>query len=281
MIPDIMTFEEWLKVSIRKLELVSVATARLDALVLLEDVIGQERSLLLAHPEKIIEAGALKKLEAQLRRRLKHEPLAYIRGKTEFYGREFLINKHVLEPRPESETMIELLKQLIYSKQLPADSLKIADIGTGSGALAITAKLEISRAEVIATDIDESCLKIAMINANKFKLDIKFLKGDLIQPLSAVNCKPSAILANLPYVPDDFRLNEAAKNEPKLAIFGGPDGLDIYRRLFEQTIDLKIKPKFILTESLPTQHRKLARIARNASYKLAKTDDFIQLFELN
>src|SRR4051812_18952492 len=89
-----------------------IGTARLDAMVLLEDCLSKDRAHLLAHPELELTAEQEKLLDAQIKRRLAHEPLAYIRGKTEFYGRDFLINKYVLEPRPESETIIDLLKKL-------------------------------------------------------------------------------------------------------------------------------------------------------------------------
>src|SRR5436305_280122 len=99
----------------KKLERAVVGTARLDALVLLEDVTGRDRAWLLAHPETEISASEVNKLKKLLNRRAQHEPLAYVRGKTEFYGREFLITPTVLEPRPESETMIDCLKELYSS----------------------------------------------------------------------------------------------------------------------------------------------------------------------
>ncbi len=182
------------------------------------------------------------------------------------------MSKDVLEPRPESETMIELLKKL----PLPKKPL-IADIGTGSGALAITAKLEIPGAEVIATDIDIKCLAVAKNNTQRLGAEVKFFKGDLLEPI--FKFKPSALLCNLPYVPDNYHLNSAAMNEPKIAIFGGPDGLDLYRRLFDQIDYLETKPTYILTESLPPQHKKLAKVAKKHSYKLAQTTDFIQVFK--
>jgi len=155
------------------------------------------------------------------------------------------------------------------------------DVGTGSGALAITAKLEIPGAEVIATDIDPNCLKVAHQNAKTLGTKIKFLEGNLLEPLTAKGYELTAILANLPYVPDRWKINEAAAMEPRIAIFGGQDGLDIYRRLFEQIKKLPWRPKYVFTESLPPQHKELAKIAKSASFKLAKTQDFIQVFRIN
>lgn len=279
-----MKLGDWLKQATTGLEQANIGTARLDALVLLEDFTGKNRAWLLAHLNNIMEDPVFNKLNQQLKRRMNHEPLAYIRGKTEFYGREFLINNAVLEPRPESEAIIELLKELVDSRHQPADrKYIILDIGTGSGALAVSAKLEIPEAEVIATDIDPKCLWVAGQNSKKHRVNIKLFSGNLLEPLTPLHHNPVVILANLPYVPDGFTINQAAMNEPKIAIFGGKDGLDIYRSLFRQIAGILQglkKPKYILTESLPSQHDKLKKIAQETGYQLKTTNDFIQLFEV-
>jgi release factor glutamine methyltransferase len=276
-----MTISDWLQKGTQKLEAAGIGTAHLDVLVLLEDALGKDRSWLLAHPEMTVQGSTLYSLGRKIRRRAQHEPLAYIRGKTEFYGREFMVNKHVLEPRPESETMIDLaLKVIGYRLKVIAEKRRVMDVGTGSGALAITAKLEVPDAEVVATDIDPKCLKISRQNARKLEADVKFLQGDLLEPL--YNLKPityNLILANLPYVPDAFTINQAAMNEPRHAIFGGPDGLDLYRRLFGQIKALPVKPQYVVTESLPFQHEQLTNIAQSAGYQTERSADFIQVFQ--
>lgn len=269
-----MKIDTWLKSTSKKLNEAGIGTAHLDALVLLEDTLGKDRTHLLANPQLKLITEQIKKLDRQIKRRIKHEPLAYIRGQTEFYGREFCLDRRVLEPRPESETMIELLKALSARRE----ALNIIDLGTGSGALAITAKLEIPKAKVIATDIDPKCLIVARRNARLLKANVKFLQGDLLQPIKVLDSSLTFILANLPYVPESFKINPAAMAEPRIAIFGGSDGLDIYRQFFAQTQNLKARPKFILTEAMPPQHAKLEKIAKVAGYKLQQTDDFIQVF---
>lgn len=311
-----MNLSDWLKTATDTLESCDVRTARLDCLVLLEDITGKDRSWLLAHSEFELNKTLLDKLENQIERRSKHEPIAYIRGKTEFYGRDFFVNKHVLEPRPESETMIDLLKQIIATpeqthvkgrtshtqevkitknhlcKVRPFTTLTsevglpvVVDVGTGSGALAVTAKLEIPDLKVIAIDIDEKCLDVARSNAKKLNARIEFHQGNLLAPLSHIRFTHGrekseyAVLANLPYVPDSYEINEAAMSEPRIAIFGGEDGLDLYRNMFDQIKKLDQKPEYILTESLPFQHQELAKIAGTRGYALRQTDDFIQLFK--
>ncbi len=269
-----MKVKAWLETSTQKLKKAGIATARLDTLVLLGDTLAADKSYVLAHLDLSLTLAQQKLLSSKLNQRLRHLPLAYVRGKTEFYGRDFLVNKDTLEPRPESETMIELLKSL----GLAAKTL-IVDVGTGSGALAITAKLELPKIKVIGTEISKPALTIAQKNAKKLDVDVKFLQGDLLQPLPTSYFQlPTTLLCNLPYVPDSHTINQAAMQEPKLAIFGGSDGLDLYRQLFDQITERPHKPKFILTESLPPQHQELAKIAQNHGYNLSKTADFIQLF---
>jgi release factor glutamine methyltransferase len=268
-----MTVKDWLRQSTKKLARAGIGTARLDALVLLEDVTGRDRAWLLAHPEHELspaESGELTKL---LKRRARHEPLAYVRKKTEFYGREFIITPATLEPRPESETMIDRLISLPDMPEKP----KIADVGTGSGALGITTKLELPGASVELLEKDPEALKIAQMNVEKYTADVRVIGSDLLTSSSQDN---NVLLCNLPYVPDNHKVNRAAMHEPELAIFGGPDGLDIYRKLFKQTKNLQKRPLFILTESLPPQHPDMVRIAAEAGYEVAEADDFIQVFRL-
>jgi len=289
-----MTTNRWLASATKFLNDNSIATARLDALVLLEDVTGHDRAYLLAFPETILTTAKQAKLKKLLSRRAKHEPLAYVRGHTEFYGREFVITPAVLEPRPESETMIELLKEVarnlneepklgVHDKQSRKTGLKrphawrIADVGAGSGALGITAKVELPEAEIDLLELDPGALKVAQTNVDKFTLSISVLKTDLLRG-SALNY--DILLCNLPYVPDDYQINRAAGQEPKIAIFGGPDGLDIYRQLFDQLKIVVNLPLYILTEALPPQHDTLNAIAESHGYHLTKTDDFIQVFAL-
>lgn len=272
-----MKAQEWLSNATKMLNDAGIGTARLDALVLLEDATGKDRAWLLAHPEFDVRGLSSHILDEQISQRVKHVPLAYIRGKTEFYGREFIINQNVLEPRPESETMFELLLDQVKSSEFRVQN--IVDVGTGSGALAITAKLEFPKAEVTAVDIDPNCLKIAKQNANKHNVDIKFYEGDLLEPIFDLTPSTFALLCNLPYVPDKFTINNAAMNEPKLAIFGGPDGLDVYRQLFAQITVHKIRISMILTEAMPPQHKILTKIAKESGFSQIKTKDFIQVFK--
>lgn len=271
---SLLTTNQWLLKAVHDLSAADIGTARLDALVLLSDITGKDRAQLLAHPEDQLTTEQQDTLQKLLNRRAQHEPLAYIREKTEFYGREFTINHSVLEPRPESETMIELLKQQ------PVQS--IIDVGTGSGALAITAKLELPSTMVYAVDIDAHCLEVAQRNAQKLDAGITCIQSDLLEALQGEQlAEPIAVLANLPYVPDDYQINKAALQEPRLAIFGGADGLDLYRIMFEQLAEHFKQQIHVFTESLPFQHAELRDIATAYGFTQTNEEDFIQVFTRN
>lgn len=268
-----MSIDQWLKLATAKLDKAGIGSARLDALILLEDSFAKERSFILTHPETSVSKTRLKRLNSRLKRRLAHEPMAYIRGYSEFYGRKFKVNKHVLEPRPESEPIISLLKTLEL-----APMVSIADVGTGSGCLGISAALELHSANIDLYDIDASALAVAKHNMVLHELRLKAYKRDLLR--HSVRAY-DIVLANLPYVPDRYKINRSASMEPSIAIFGGKDGLDIYRRLFEQLTKFNWKPKYILTEALPPQHDHLRDIASRAGFELVAADGFVQLFSFN
>jgi release factor glutamine methyltransferase len=266
-----MNSGRWPKAAEQELVQAGISTARLDALVLLEDVTGIDRAKLLAEPDQPISPAQEAKLKKLLALRLRHVPLAYVRGWTEFYGRKFVITPAVLEPRPESETMIDLLKSLA---DLPAEPC-IADVGTGSGALGITAKLELPKARVELLEIDEKAVEVAKINVDLLTTGLATIQSDL---LSETDTDFDVLLCNLPYVPDGYHINTSALHEPKIAIFGGLDGLDLYRKLFKQVQERATRPLYILSEALPPQHPALATIALTQGYQLQQTDDFIQVF---
>lgn len=263
-----MTIQSWLTTATTQLHDAGITTARLDCLVLLEDITSHDRSWLLAYLDHDLQIEQLEKLNTLITQRAEHTPLAYLRGKAEFYGRSFHVTEHTLVPRPETETMIDLLKSL----DLPAEPT-ILDVGTGSGCIAITASLELPHAHVTAVDIDPDCLQIAIANAKSLDTHVSFKQSDLLLDVPETF---DVVLANLPYVPDDYAINQAAKHEPSLALFSGKDGLDLYRKFFEQLRNHP--PKFVITESLLEQHKDIVALAQTAGFHILKTDGLIQLF---
>lgn len=265
-----MTVGQFLKNAAGILRTAGIESARLDCLVLLEDVVGQDRSHLLAHPETILTGAQITALNNYITQRKNHVPLAYIRGKVAFFGRTFRVNNYVLIPRPETEAIIELLLKI----PLPPRT-RIADIGCGSGCIGITAALELSQANVTLYDIDSTTLLVAKQNAETLGAAVHLKRQDL---LTNNNDPFDILLANLPYVPDDHAVNAAAKHEPKRALYSGPDGLDHYRKLWKQIAVQNEKPIYVILEALPSQHARLTELAQNANYMLADNKDFALLF---
>jgi len=194
------------------------------------------------------------KLENNIRKRIDKIPLQYITKHQEFMGMDFLIEKGVLIPRPETEILVEeVIKKL---KKYPYyDNLSIADLGTGTGVIAISIAKFIDNITVYATDISKKSLKVALKNAQKHdcKDKITFLLGDLFEPFKnkIKIFSLEAIISNPPYInSNDFKLlpSEVKDNEPKIALFGGIDGLDYYRKIIKKSTQYLKKNGFIALE---------------------------------
>jgi release factor glutamine methyltransferase len=267
-----MTVGDFLQEAVGRLNTANIETSRLDTLILLEDVLGSNRANILAHPETVLTNDQLATLNNFVTQRETHIPLAYIRGRAAFFGREFMVNEKVLVPRPETESMIEILKNL----PLP-DHAHIVDVGCGSGCIGLTAALELPNLDVYLYDIDDNALEIATRNALILGARGHLSHHDL---LDAGAEQFDVVLANLPYVPDAYAINKAVSFEPDIALFAGQDGLDLYRRMWHQLHATYEKPRFVLTESLLEQHDDVATLAKTAGYKLVQTDGLIQLFSI-
>jgi release factor glutamine methyltransferase len=201
-----------------------VDNPRLDAELLLADALRCTRTSLHLHPERIVDAAACERFAQAVARRRAREPVAYIRGTRGFRHIDLHVDKRVLVPRPETELLVEV------ALRLPRGA-RVADVGTGSGAVALALKHERPDLRVIASDVSADALEVARANAAALRLDVAFVHGDL---LDAVEAPLDAVLSNPPYVPDGDRDGlepEVAVHEPAQALFAGGDGLDVVRRL--------------------------------------------------
>ncbi|HEX6772681.1 MAG TPA: peptide chain release factor N(5)-glutamine methyltransferase [Acidobacteriaceae bacterium] len=208
------------------------ATARRDAELLLMRVAGVSRADLLAHPERELTERQSHHYEAAIARRVLHEPVQHIIGKQEFYGREFIVNRLVLIPRPETEHLVETVLGIDPARD------RILDVGTGSGILAITLALELPSATVTATDISTAALTVAQKNAEQLGAAerIRFMASDLFAALGEERF--DCIVSNPPYVAKGEALEPQVRDfEPATALFAGDDGLAIYRRLIPEAAD--------------------------------------------
>ncbi len=210
---------------------------RLDAQILLGYVLAQERVYLFTHSEQELHSSELDRWKRLLERRAQGEPLAYLTGHKEFYGLDLLVDPRVLIPRPETELLVELAREFVHKRRTQGEETLVADIGTGSGALAISLAVHEPDLEYIyAVDISEGALEVARLNCQRQNVTtrVRLLQGDLLGPL------PEAVdllLANLPYVGTDeleTLQTEVRDYEPHLALFSGPDGLDLPRKLLNE-----------------------------------------------
>jgi release factor glutamine methyltransferase len=270
-----MIIRIWLDTAYALLYGAGIPTPRLDAELLLADALQTDRSWLHAHPEHEIPPAIIKRLNRLISRRLTHEPIAYIRGKQEFFGREFAVSPATLTPRPETEQLID---DALHLLQQDSSLVRIADIGTGSGCIIITLALEaaLRSRTFIGIDISKDALLVAAKNKQHYQVDIELHHEDMTDSALPDGWHDaSLVVANLPYVPRHFSINLAATHEPAQSIYGGEDGLDYYRVLFQKTTG---QNRYLITESLPPQHQALAEIAYKNSYALTKTADLIQVF---
>jgi len=204
--------------------------ARLEAGSLLSHAMNRERTFILAHPEYVLDPDLLAMFESFVSRRAAGEPLQYITGHQEFFKLDFEVTPDVLIPRPESEAIVEAAMELL-PKARPS---RLADAGTGSGCLAISILHELPNASGIATDISAAALAIARRNAQTHGLAdrLQLVESDLLTAIARAE-QFDLIISNPPYVPDDDidSLQREVRYEPRSALAGGSDGLDVIRRL--------------------------------------------------
>jgi len=227
-----------------------VDTPRLDAELLLCHALGWTRARLYAHPEHSLSRDESVRLRRLIERRVQREPLAYLTGRKEFFGLEFLVDRRVLIPRPETELLVELaiarVRAMLPARLRTDPAPTVVDVGTGCGAIAVSVAVQVPTARVYALDVSPEALEVALLNCQRHRMTrhrmtrhgvagrVKLLRGDLLAPLEE---RVDLILANLPYIARwEFEMlqPEIAEYEPRVALDGGPDGMDSIRRLLEQ-----------------------------------------------
>jgi release factor glutamine methyltransferase len=227
-----------LRDAIARLDAACVDAPTTTARLLLAQALGQTREWLVAHGELALDTQTRQHFQTRLDRVIAHEPLAYVLGRREFYGLDLIVDRRVLVPRPETEMLVEFaLDSLSHGEWAGVTrSADLIDIGTGSGAVPIAVAVNAPSARIVATDISADALAVARLNAERHGVSerISFVQADLLEGIDGL---PAIITANLPYVTREEIEGlppEIQAHEPRVALDGGEDGLDLVRRLLEE-----------------------------------------------
>jgi release factor glutamine methyltransferase len=230
-----------------------IERAALDAALLLGHVVGLDRAALLARPEQPLSDQDWAAYAALLARRAAGEPVAYLTGRREFFGLEFAVDQRVLVPRPETEHLVELA--LAHLRALPPGPRLAVDVGTGSGAIAVSLAHALPDLTVVAADVSQAALAVAGANAARHGVAgrVRLVCGSLLDWLG----RPvDLIAANLPYL-RPAQAHAGIAHEPAIALYGGPDGFALYRRLLAQAPPL-LRPGGLLLAEIDPAQRDLA-----------------------
>ena len=242
-------------------------------LILLNILREKDRTYLISHDTRDLTEVEEEKANYYLNERANNKPLAYIINSKEFYGREFYVDENVLIPRPETEDIIDIVKKIAENIDYPI----IYDVGTGSGCIATTLKLEIPKAKVVAIDNSDKALEVAKKNSTKLHSDIILQKTDLLNGVLDRNI--DIVAANLPYVDKawDWLDFDSLEYEPLTALYASNDGLALIYELINQ-VSARPDIKHLILESDPSQHQKIIDYCHKKGLELVETRNFILYF---
>ena len=237
-------------------------TPRLEADLLLARAIDMPRSYLFAHPDDQLDDGALERLMREVERRLEGEPLAYITGSREFWSLELMVTPATLVPRPETERLVELVLSEV-AKDAP---VRILDLGTGSGAIALAIAHERRMAEITATDVSAAALDVARQNARAVEVDnVRFVEGSWVEPVSGEQF--DVVLSNPPYVAADDEALEKLGHEPQSALVAENDGLACILELAGAVPDVLAEDGLFFVEHGAAQAQAVENLLHDAGFE--------------
>lgn len=272
------SISDWLRQATAELKKVDIPSSRLDAEIILAHTLRKSRTYLHAHLDERLTPHQHEIAAARLDLRHDRTPVAYIIGHKEFYRRRFRLTPATLIPRPESEDMITLLREITATRPhiLDAPAEHLVDVGTGSGCLGITAKLELPNLDVTLLDISRHALNVAEINAELLGAKVTIAQSDLLSsyPLTA-----HYILANLPYVSPEWERSPETTHEPAIALFADNGGLALIDKLLVQVPPKLRSDGYLFLEADPRQHEAIKATAKNHGLSVYKTRGFILCFQ--
>lgn len=269
--------KSWLQSASQKLKNAEIASADLDAELILARVLDTERTTLHAYPNRRLTRQQVFHANNWLNKRLNRVPLAYIFHEKEFFGRKFYINESVLVPRPETEALIEVTKELTQNDD------KILDVGTGSGIIPATLKLELPKTvEIFASDISLHALAVANLNIKRLtSKEIQLFESNLLDKIpSEILSQITILTANLPYVDRNwvnFEAQNELHHEPQIALYAEKNGLELIFSLLEQAQFLP-NLRTIILEADPQQFEQIEQKAAQLGFQKIKSKDYIIAF---
>jgi release factor glutamine methyltransferase len=269
------TIESALTEGAATLKTAGVDDPRNQANLLLMHVLGRDRTFLLAHPEEHLSAKQFDQYQALVTRRAAGYPLQYLTGRQEFFQLDFEVTPDVLIPRPETELIVEVGIEILKDEAAPF----FADVGTGSGAIAISLLQELPRARAIAVDVSGGALEVAQRNAERHRVSdrLRLVESNLftaIDPGAAFDL----IVSNPPYIPspDLNGLQLEVRHEPRGALEGGPDGLAVVRRLLRDASDFLRANGYLVFEIGFDQHEAVKELIDHGEWKLIELRNDLQ-----
>ena len=244
------------------------------AMSYLFEIANMEKYNLYMHLDEQMPKELYNEFQSGLERILKHEPLAHVLGYSWFYGYKFKINEDVLIPRYETE---ELVAQILARKDqyFKDQQVTAIDVGTGSGAIAISLKKEEDSIGMYASDISAKAIEVAKENAINNEVKVEFMVGDMLEPFIERQMKVDILISNPPYIPSGEDLEtEVVDHEPHVALFGGIDGMDFYRIIFKNCHKLLKEKSFMAFEigynQFPTLEKEIKKYCPEATYEIVK-----------
>ena len=247
----------------------NIEDANMKAKIVLADLLGKNKEYLMIHDDDDIKDGLNKIFLKKIERLKNREPLQYVINKQDFMGMELYVDENVLIPQPDTENLVEEVILLSDKKRkYIRDEIKILDLCTGSGAIAISLSKLINKSLVYASDISKKALKIAEENSMKNHANVLFLESDLFDKISRIY-KFDIIVSNPPYIESEVikTLSEEVQKEPILALDGGEDGLDFYRKIAKEAKDYIEKEGYLALEIGYNQRTKVENILKENGYK--------------
>ena len=264
--PKTLTVKQWVRDTADELADVGIPSALLDAEIILAHTFRKSRTWIHAHDDDEIPPRILEIANTRADLRLHRTPIAYIIGHKEFYSRMFTVTPSVLIPRPESESIITLLK-----KHLPDNAKRLIDVGTGSGCLGVTAKLELPELNVTLSDVSRYALSVAEKNASNLSAVVTTLQSDLLADVLGLF---DVVIANLPYVDSAWERSPETNLEPSLALFAEHNGLALIEQLLDQLPRYLAKPGLVILEADPCQHSVIIVAAHKIGLEHVETEGY-------